>query len=196
MLKYILILGVSLLFAENINFDFIDARKKGYTDKEILDYVSKNLNNYDINSVRQIGFSDKEIVDFFIQRDSVNKQIKALSNNKLYSQVNKSKIYPQEISYELSIGCEIYTGKLRQYNDNWTFVAKLIDFSTAIYTAEYLKEAKYFDIKNSEGITLKNICAKWLNKLNTNEEIKKLYALSLMNEINKLVKQQKALIIE
>ena len=196
MLKYIFILSFSLLFAENINFDFIDARKKGYTDKEILDFVSKNLNNYDINSVRQLGFSDKEIVDFFIQRDSVNMQIEELSNNKLYSQVNKTKIYPQEVSYDLFIGCEIYTGRTKQYDNNWIFVTKLIDFSTAMYTTAYLKEAKYFDINSSDGVTLKSICLTWSDKLKTNDEIRKLYALSLMNEINKLVKQQKTLIIE
>lgn len=179
------------------NFDFVDARKKGYSDKDILDYVSKNFNQYDIASVRQAGLSDKEIVDFFIQRDSVNSQLADLSKgnfNKI--QPSRIRVYPEEISSRLALGCMIYTGKIKQQNDGWSHIAKLTDFAIAIYTAAYLKEANYFDINKSEGVSLKNICTAWIDKLQTKDEISKLYALSLVNEINKLVKQKKSLILD
>lgn len=184
------------LYADSINFDFIDARKKGYTDKEILDYVSKNLNSYDINSLRQTGISDKEIIDFFIQRDSVNMQLNALSNSiDNGKQINKI-VSPQEISLTLSFGCLIYIGKIKQQKNGWIYVEKLKDFAIATYTMYYLKEADYFDINKSNTINLKNICATWIGKLNNKEEVAKLYAVSLANEIEKLVKQKKSLTID
>lgn len=191
-----LFLGANLL-ANGINFDFVDARKKGYTDKEILDYISKNLNKYDIASVRQAGLSDREIVDFFIQRDSVNAQLMELSKENFGGvQPSKIKVYPEEISSKLALGCLVYTGKIKQQNDSWRHIANLTDFAIATYTAAYLKEANYFDIEKSEGVKLKNICATWLDRLTTKEEINKLYALSLVNEIGKLVKQKKSLILD
>lgn len=199
MIKKLLIIVSITLFAysNSINFDFVDARKKGYSDKEILDYISKNLNEYDIASVRQAGLSDKEIVDFFIQRDSVNSQLKELSRESFRNiQPSKIKVYPEEISSKLALGCLIYTGKVNQQNDGWSNIAKLTDFAIATYTTAYLKEANYFDIEKSEGVSLKSICATWLDKLTTKEEINKLYALSLVNEINKLVKQKKSLILD
>lgn len=199
MIKKVLALVCMALFiyADSINFDFVDARKKGYSDKEILDYVSKNLNQYDIASVRQAGLSDKEIVDFFIQRDSVNLELRELSREAFADiQPSKIKVYPEEISSKLALGCLIYTGKVKQQNDGWSNIAKLTDFAIATYTAAYLKEANYFDIEQSEGVSLKSICATWLDVLTTKEEINKLYALSLVNEINKLVRQKKSLILE
>ena len=177
-----------------LNFDFVDARKKGYSDTEILDYVSQNFNQYDIASARQAGLSDKEIVDFFIQSDSVNSQLANLSKgNKI--QPSRIKVYPEELSSRLALGCMIYTGKTKQQNDGWSYIAKLTDFAIAIYTAAYLKEANYFDINESEGVSLKNICATWIDQLKP-EEMGRLYALSLVNEINKLVKQKKSLILD
>ncbi|RAX51795.1 hypothetical protein CCY99_08320 [Helicobacter sp. 16-1353] len=196
--KLLVVLGIALfMYADSINFDFVDARKKGYTDKEILDYVSKNINGYDIASVRQAGLSDKEIVDFFIQRDSVNLQLQELSRENFGDiQPSKIKVYPEEISSKLALGCLIYTGKVKQQNDGWSNIAKLTDFAIATYTTAYLTEANYFDIEKSEGVSLKSICATWLDRLTTKEEINKLYALSLVNEINKLVKQKKSLILD
>ncbi len=197
--KILLIISVTLFaYASNVNFDFADARKKGYSDKEILDYVSKNFKSYDIANVRQAGLSDKEIVDFFIQRDSVNSQLQELSQNTFKNgiQPSKIKVYPEEISSRLALGCMIYTGKVKQPNDGWSHIAKLTDFAIATYTTAYLTEANYFDIEKSEGVSLKNICATWLDRLTTIEEINKLYALSLVNEINKLVKQKKSLILD
>lgn len=196
--KLLIIISIALFaYSNSINFDFADARKKGYSDKEILDYISKNLNEYDIASVRQAGLSDKEIVDFFIQRDSVNSQLKELSRESFRNiQPSKIKVYPEEISSKLALGCLIYTGKVNQQNDGWSNIAKLTDFAIATYTTAYLKEANYFDIEKSEGVSLKSICATWLDKLTTKEEINKLYALSLVNEINKLVKQKKSLILD
>lgn len=195
--KILLSLIFSLFaYSNNINFDFADARKKGYSDKEVLDYVSKNFNKYDISSVRQAGLSDKEIVDFFIQRDSVNSQLRELSRESFSNiQPSKIKVYPEEISSKLALGCLIYTGKVKQ-TDGWSNISKLTDFAIATYTSAYLKEANYFNIEDSEGISLKNICATWLDRLTTKEEINKLYALSLVNEITKLVKQQKSLILD
>ena len=171
--KIITLTIITLNFVYAFNFDFVDARKKGYSDTEILDYVSKNFNQYDISSVRQAGLSDTEIVDFFIQKDSVNSQLADLAKGTSKKiQPNKIKVYPEEISSRLALGC------------------------LAIYTAAYLKEANYFDINSSEGVSLKDICVAWIDKLKTQEEISKLYALSLVNEINKLVKQKKSLILD
>lgn len=186
-----------LCFGSGISFDFEDARKKGYTDKEILDYVAKNINTYDISALRSAKLSDKEIVDFFIQRDSVNSQIIALQKN-TFKDTNsgKNKVYPEELSSHLAVGCMIYTGKAKQQNDGWSYIAKLTDFAKAAYTTAYLSDANYFNIDNAESVSLKDICGAWLDKLNTKEEIKKLYALSLVKEINNLVKQRKSLVLD
>ena len=194
--KIIALTIITLNFVYAFNFDFVDARKKGYSDTEILDYVSKNFNQYDISSVRQAGLSDTEIVDFFIQKDSVNSQLADLAKGTSKKiQPNKIKVYPEEISSRLALGCLVYTGRTRQ-QDGWSHIAKLTDFAIAIYTAAYLKEANYFDINSSEGVSLKDICVTWIDKLKTQEEISKLYALSIVNEINKLVKQKKSLILD
>lgn len=184
-----------ICFSVGIGFDFVDARKKGYTDKEILDYVAKNVNGYDISALRSAKLSDKEIIDFFIQRDSVSSQIIELQKNAFSGAIGKSKVYPEEVSTHLALGCEVYTGKAKQ-NDGWSYIAKLTDFAKAAYTTAYLTEANYFDINNAQGVNLKDICGVWLDKLNTKEEIKKLYALSLVKEITSLVKQKKALVID
>ena len=105
-------------------------------------------------------------------------------------------MYPEEISSRLALGCMIYTGKIKQQNDGWSHIAKLTDFAIAVYTAAYLKEVNYFDINKSEGVSLKDICVTWIDRLKTKEEVSKLYALSLVNEINKLVKQKKSLILD
>ena len=185
-----------ICFSAGIGFDFVDARKKGYTDKEILDYVAKNVNGYDISALRSAKLSDKEIVDFFIQRDSVSSQIIALQKSSFGDGGGKSKVYPEEVSTHLALGCRIYIGKVKQQNDGWSYIAKLTDFAKAAYTTAYLTEANYFDINNAQGVNLKDICGAWLDKLNTKEEIKKLYALSLVKEITSLVKQKKALVID
>lgn len=194
--KIVITITIIINLSHAFNFDFVDARKKGYSDTEILDYVSKNFNQYDIASVRQAGLSDTEIVDFFIQKDSVNSQLANLTRGSFKKiQPSKIKVYPEEISSRLALGCMVYTGRMRQ-QDGWSHIAKLTDFAIAIYTAAYLKEANYFDINNSEGVSLKDICVAWIDKLKTQEEINKLYALSLVNEINKLVKQKKSLILD
>ncbi len=194
--KIVITITIIINLSYAFNFDFVDARKKGYSDTEILDYVSKNFNQYDIASVRQAGLSDTEIVDFFIQKDSVNSQLANLTRGSFKKiQPSKIKVYPEEISSRLALGCMVYTGRMRQ-QDGWSHIAKLTDFAIAIYTAAYLKEANYFDINNSEGVSLKDICVAWIDKLKTQEEINKLYALSLVNEINKLVKQKKSLILD
>lgn len=194
--RIVSVIIILLDFVYAVNFDFIDARKKGYSDKEILDYVSKNFSQYDIPSVRQAGLSDKEIVDFFIQKDSVNSQLAELQRGAFGKiQPSKIRVYPEEVSSKLALGCMVYTGKMRQ-QDGWSYIAKLTDFAIATYTAAYLKEANYFDINNSEGVSLKDICTAWIDKLKTQEEINKLYALSIVNEINKLVKQKKSLILD
>lgn len=185
-----------LCFASSISFDFEDARKKGYTDKEILDYVAKNINAYDVSALRGAKLSDKEIVDFFIQRDSVNSQIIALQKNTFKDSDSKNKVYPEELSSHLAVGCMIYTGKTNQKKDGWSYIAKLTDFAKAAYTTAYLSEANYFDIDNAVSVSLKEICGVWLDKLRTKEEIKKLYALSLVKEINNLVKQKKSLALD
>lgn len=197
MFKTLLITLLSIfLYADSINFDFIDARKKGYTDKEILDYVSKNLNNYDINSLRQTGISDRDIVDFFIQKDSVNTQLKALSKSMDSRQSDKQKIYPKKISSTLAFGCLIYNGTIKNQNDGWLYMEKLKDFASAIYTTAYLKGADYFDVDKSQSVSLKNICSIWIKKLKNKDEIDRLYAVSLTNEIENIVKQKKSLSIE
>lgn len=185
-----------ICFGAGISFDFIDARKKGYSDKEILDYVAKNINGYDISALRSAKLSDKEIIDFFIQRDSVNSQIIALQTNTFSDSSGKSRVYPEEVSLHLALGCKIYTGKVKQPNDGWNYIAKLTDFARAAYTTAYLNEAHYFDINSAKSVSLKDICGVWLDKLNTNEEIKKLYALSLVKEITNLVKQKKSLVLD
>ena len=186
---------VQICFGSGISFDFVDARKKGYTDKEILDYVAKNVNGYDISALRSAKLSDKEIVDFFIQRDSVSSQIIALQKSTFSDSGGKSKVYPEEVSADLALGCKIYTGKAKQ-NDGWSYIAKLTDFAKATYTIEYLTEENYFNINNAQGVNLKDICGAWLDKLTTKEAIKKLYARSLVREIKSLVKQKKALVID
>ena len=197
MVKMLLIsLFCVLLCADSIDFDFIDARKKGYTDKEILDYVSKNLNNYDINSLRQTGISDKDIIDFYIQRDSVNIQLRALSESVGSKQLDQLRVHPQQISSTLAFGCLIYTGKIKNQNNGWLYISKLRDFATAAYTIAYLREANYYDINKSQSISLKNICSVWIRKLKNKDEIEKLYAISLANEIDSIVKQKKSLSIE
>ena len=184
-----------ICFGSGISFDFVDARKKGYTDKEILDYVAKNVNGYDISALRSAKLSDKEIIDFFIQRDSVTSQIVELQKNAFSDSGGKSKVYPEEVSTHLALGCRIYTGKAKQ-NDGWSYIAKLTDFAKAAYTTAYLTEASYFDINSAKSVNLKDICGAWLDKLTTKEEVKKLYALSLVKEITSLVKQKKALVID
>ena len=185
----------SAVFGAGLSFDFVDARKKGYTDKEILDYVAKNVNGYDISALRSARLSDKEIVDFFIQRDSVSSQIIALQKS-VGDSGGKSKVYPEEVSTHLALGCKIYTGKAKPQSDGWSYIAKLTDFAKAAYTTAYLNEANYFDINSANGISLKDICGAWLDRLTTKEEIKKLYALSLVKEITSLVKQRKALVLD
>lgn len=192
----ILLILASAVFGAGLNFDFVDARKKGYTDKEILDYVAKNVNGYDISALRSARLSDTEIIDFFIQRDSVSSQIIELQKSAFNESEGKSKVYPEEVSTHLALGCKIYTGKVKQPNDGWSYIAKLTDFAKAAYTTAYLSEANYFDINSANGISLKNICGAWLDRLNTKEEIKKLYALSLVKEITSLVKQRKALVLD
>lgn len=190
------LLFFQLCFAAGISFDFEDARKKGYTDKEILDYVAQNLNAYDIAALRSAKLSDKEIVDFFIQRDSVNSQIIELQRNAFKDSDNRDKVYPEEISSHLAVGCMIYTGKTKQKKDGWSYITKLTDFARAAYTSAYLSEANYFNIDKAESVHLKDICGAWLDKLATKEEIKKLYALSLVKEINNIVKQKKSLVLD
>lgn len=193
----LVLLFMSSLWAAGLNFDFVDARKKGYSDKEILDYVAKNLNGYDVAAVRSAGLSDKEIVDFFIQRDAVNTQIAEAQKNAFKNiEPSSVKVYPEEVSSRLALGCMIYTGKVKQQNDGWSYIAKLTDFSIAAYTSAYLTQADYFDIQKAQSVRLKDICATWLDKLKTKEEINKLYALSLVKEINNLVKQKKSLILD
>lgn len=191
----ILLFLVGAVFGAGLSFDFVDARKKGYTDKEILDYVAKNVNGYDISALRSARLSDKEIVDFFIQRDSVSSQIIALQKS-VSDSGGKSKVYPEEVSTHLALGCKIYTGKAKPQSDGWSYIAKLTDFAKAAYTTAYLNEANYFDINSANGVSLKDICGAWLDRLNTKEEIKKLYALSLVKEITSLVKQRKALVLD
>lgn len=188
---------MSSLWAAGLNFDFVDARKKGYSDKEILDYVAKNLNGYDIAAVRSAGLSDKEIVDFFIQRDSVNAQIAEAKRN-AFKDIEPSsvKIYPEEVSSRLALGCMIYIGKVKSQNDGWYYISKLTDFSIAAYTAAYLTQSDYFDIQKAQSMRLRDICATSLDKLTTKEEVNKSYALSLIKEINNLVKQKKSLILD
>lgn len=195
-LLFALLFLCQICFGSGISFDFEDARKKGYTDKEILDYVAKNINTYDISALRGAKLSDKEIVDFFIQRDSVNSQIIALQKNTFKDSVSSNKVYPEEISSHLAVGCMIYTGKTSQKNDGWSYIAKLTDFAKAAYTTAYLSEANYFNIDNAVSVSLKDICGVWLDKLQTKEEIKKLYALSLVKEINNIVKQKKSLALD
>lgn len=195
-LLFALLLLCQICFGSGISFDFEDARKKGYTDKEILDYVAKNINTYDISALRGAKLSDKEIVDFFIQRDSVNSQIIALQKNTFKDSVSSNKVYPEELSSHLAVGCMIYTGKTSQKNDGWSYIAKLTDFAKAAYTTAYLSEANYFNIDNAVSVSLKDICGVWLDKLQTKEEIKKLYALSLVKEINNIVKQKKSLALD
>ena len=89
--KIIALTIITLNFVYAFNFDFVDARKKGYSDTEILDYVSKNFNQYDISSVRQAGLSDTEIVDFFIQKDSVNSQLADLARG-TFKKIQPNKI--------------------------------------------------------------------------------------------------------
>lgn len=192
----ILLFLASMAFGASINFDFIDARKKGYTDKEILDYVAKNINSYDISALRSAKLSDKEIVDFFIQLDLVSSQIIELQKSTFNEVGGKSKVYPEEVSAHLALGCQIYTGRVKRPSDGWSYIDKLTNFARATYTTVYLSEANYFDINSANGISLKDICDAWLNKLNTKEEIKKLYALSLVKEITALVKQKKALVLD
>lgn len=183
------------VFGAGLSFDFVDARKKGYSDTEILDYVAKNVNGYDISALRGARLSDKEIVDFFIQRDSVSSQIIALQKS-VSSEGGKSKVYPEEVSSHLALGCKIYTGKAKPQSDGWSYIAKLTDFARAAYTSAYLSEANYFDINSANSVSLKDICGAWLGKLTTKEEINKLYALSLVKEITSLVKQRKALVLD
>ncbi len=192
----ILLFLANVAFCAGLSFDFVDARKKGYTDKEILDYVAKNVNGYDISALRGAKLSDKEIVDFFIQRDSVSSQIIALQKSVSSESGGKSKVYPEEVSSHLALGCKIYTGKAKPKSDGWSYIAKLTDFAKAAYTTAYLNEANYFDIDSANGVNLKDICGAWLDRLNTKEEIKKLYALSLVKEITSLVKQKKALVLD
>ncbi|RDU62897.1 hypothetical protein [Helicobacter sp. MIT 14-3879] len=197
MLRFLLCLLFLNLSVFGLNFDFVDARKKGYSDKEILDYVSKNLNGYDVAAVRSSGLSDKEIVDFFIQRDSVNSQLLELKKNTFKDiEPSKIRVYPEEVSSRLALGCMIYIGKVKQQNDGWSYISKLTDFAIATYTTAYLTQASYFDIQKAQSVSLKDICATWLDKLKTKEEINKLYALSLVKEINNLVKQKKSLILD
>lgn len=195
-LVVLLLFLASAVFGAGISFDFVDARKKGYSDTEILDYVAKNVNGYDISALRSAKLSDKEIVDFFIQRDSVSSQIIALQKSAFSESGGKSKVYPEEVSSHLALGCKIYTGKAKPQSDGWSYIAKLTDFARAAYTSAYLSEANYFDINSANGVSLKDICGAWLGKLNTKEEIKKLYALSLVKEITSLVKQKKALVLD
>lgn len=192
----LLVFLMQTVFCAGLSFDFVDARKKGYTDKEILDYVAKNVNGYDIAALRGAKLSDKEIIDFFIQRDSVSSQIIALQKNVFSDSGGKSKVYPEEVSSHLALGCKIYTGKIKQQSDGWSYIANLTDFAKAAYTTAYLNEANYFDINSANGVSLKDICGVWLDRLNTKEEIKKLYALSLVKEITSLVKQKKALVLD
>lgn len=184
--------AIFFAYAADVNFDFVDARKKGYSDTEILDYVLKNFTGSDISSLRQAGISDKEIVDFYIQKDVANSQLRELSKE---AKQSRTRVYPEEVSSKLALGCKVYNGQIKQ-NDGWRHIADLIDFATAIYTAEYLKQANYFNIEQSQGVSLKNICATWLDRLQTKEEINKLYALSLVNEIAKLVQQRQALVLQ
>lgn len=195
MLK-ILLFCVSVAFVANaaeINFDFIDARKKGYTDTEILNYVLQHFSDSDIPSMRQAGVSDREIVDYYIQKDSVHSQLQALATAS--RNMSRTKVSPEEMSARLALGCKIYTGAAKR-EDGWKYVADLLDFATAIYTAEYLKAADYFDISKSESVNLKSICSAWLDRLTTKDEISKLYALSLVNEIAKIVAQKKSLMLQ
>lgn len=181
------------VWAQGMNFDFVDARKKGYSDTEILDYVAKHLNGYDVAAARSAGLSDKEIVDFFIQRDSVNAQIAEAQRNAFKDvEPNNVKVYPKEISSSIALGCMVYTGKIKQ-NDGWSYVSKLTDFAIAAYTAAYLTQADYFDIKTAKSVRLRDICAANLNNLTSQDEINKFYALSLIKEINNIVKQKKSL---
>lgn len=189
----LILLFIASVWAQGINFDFVDARKKGYSDKEILDYVAKHLNGYDVAAARSAGLSDKEIVDFFIQRDSVNAQIAEAQRNAFKDvEPNNVKVYPKEISSSIALGCMVYTGKIKQ-NDGWSYVSKLTDFAIAAYTAAYLTQADYFDIKTAKSVRLRDICAANLNNLTSQDEINKFYALSLIKEINNIVKQKKSL---
>lgn len=189
----LILLFIASVWAQGMNFDFVDARKKGYSDKEILDYVAKHLNGYDVAAARSAGLSDKEIVDFFIQRDSVNAQIAEAQRNAFKDvEPNNVKVYPKEISSSIALGCMVYTGKIKQ-NDGWSYVSKLTDFAIAAYTAAYLTQADYFDIKTAKSVRLRDICAANLNNLTSQDEINKFYALSLVKEINNIVKQKKSL---
>lgn len=189
----LILLFIASVWAQGMNFDFVDARKKGYSDKEILDYVAKHLNGYDVAAARSAGLSDKEIVDFFIQRDSVNAQIAEAQRNAFKDvEPNNVKVYPKEISSSIALGCMVYTGKVKQ-NDGWSYVSKLTDFAIAAYTAAYLTQADYFDIKTAKSVRLRDICAANLNNLTSQDEINKFYALSLIKEINNIVKQKKSL---
>ncbi|MGX3010965.1 hypothetical protein ACWIUD_05290 [Helicobacter sp. 23-1044] len=192
----VILLMCQICLAAGINFDFEDARKKGYTDKEILDYVAQNHNAYDIAALRSMKLSDKEIVDYFITKDAVTSQIIELKRNAFKDSDTRNKVYPQELSADLAEGCRIYTGKTRAKKDGWSYIVKLTDFARATYTSAYLSEADYFDIDSAQSVHLKDICGVWLNKLGTKEEISRLYALSLVKEINILVKQKKSLVLE
>ncbi|MDE6886270.1 MAG: hypothetical protein K2P17_04460 [Helicobacteraceae bacterium] len=194
-LRIFLMVSVAVFVFANVNFDFIDARNKGYSDKEILDYVSKHFNSYDIGGIRGAGLSDKEIVDFFIKRDSVALQLEEFSKNNLKDKKTRNKVYPQDNSAKLYIGCQVYTGRLK-HKDGWYYVSELQNFARAVYTNLYLENKDYFDINSASEVSLKQICANDFDMLKNQNEINKLYALSLQNEIRKVIKNKKSLIID
>lgn len=65
---------------EKIPFDYLGARKAGYSDLEIKNYLNKNYSfDFDIEGAKKSGYSDKEIADYIYSAPSQLKKKELVS---------------------------------------------------------------------------------------------------------------------
>jgi len=78
---------------ESIHLKIEVARKAGYSDSEIADYLAKK-NNFDIQGARKEGYSDNEIINYFSCKNSES----SVTDPFLIAQLNGELVKPWENS--------------------------------------------------------------------------------------------------
>lgn len=62
-----------------MKFDINAAKKAGYSDQEIVDYLSQKDSSFDVSKAKQSGYSDSEILDYLNERQKPSKTRSAIS---------------------------------------------------------------------------------------------------------------------